>query len=96
MAGAPLGNKNGSKGRPWAEALAKSLKQYQGDGVVRGEAMRKIADKVVEAALKGDKDAIREIGDRSDGKPSQAIVGDANAPPIAVSHNVNFIKPNGC
>jgi hypothetical protein len=41
-----------------------------------------IADKLVDLAMAGDVAAIREIGDRLDGKPAQAITGDDDAPPI--------------
>jgi len=71
--GAPIGNRNGAKGKAWDDALRKALVQYQADGVPQGQALAKIADKVVSLALAGDKDAWKEIGDRLDGKPSQSI-----------------------
>lgn len=77
---APLGNKNGAKGKTWADALRKALLQYESDGVVRKQALFHIATKVVEKALEGDSTAVREIGDRLDGKPAQAIVGDSEEP----------------
>ena len=52
------------------------------DGVGIGTTLEKIADKVVESALAGDKDAVREIAERHDGKVAQAIVGDGDAPPV--------------
>lgn len=39
--------------------------------------LRSIAEKLVESALEGKMDAIKEIADRLDGKPAQAIVGDS-------------------
>lgn len=73
--GAPTGNKNAAKGREWSDALRLALKTYKTSSVKRGQALRKIADKVVEKALEGDKDAWQEIGNRLDGKPVQAIEG---------------------
>lgn len=35
--------------------------------------LRAIADKLIENALGGDLQAIREVADRTDGKPAQAI-----------------------
>lgn len=78
MAGAPLGNQNGVKGKTWRDALHKALIRFATeDGAVKaGQALEKIAEKVVLGALAGDKDCIAEIGNRLDGKPAQTI--DAN------------------
>lgn len=81
MAGAPKGNKNARKGRDWESALRHALAQYEAQGkegfpeVKRGEALRKIAEKVVEHALLGSKDAIAEIANRLDGKPTEYVEG---------------------
>ena len=73
MAGAPLGNTNASRGREWADALRKARMQYEDlpNDIKRGTATYKIGIKVVEMALAGNMDAIREVGNRSDGKPVQ-------------------------
>ena len=44
--------------------------------------LRAIADKLVEMAQAGDVSAMRELGDRLDGKPAQQVQlsGDADAP----------------
>lgn len=56
----------------------------EGPGGVRK--IRLIADKLVEAALNGEVQAIKEIGDRLDGKPAQALehMG-ADGGPVVVS-----------
>ena len=77
---APLGNKNAVKNRPWAEAIRKACLQYEDDEVQRKEALYHIALEVVKKALAGDAAAVREIGDRLDGKPSQTIMGDSHQP----------------
>ena len=79
MAG-PLGNKNAVKGKTWADAIRKALIQYADDTVERKEALHKIALKIVEKALAGDATAMKEIGDRLDGKPAQTIMGDDDSP----------------
>lgn len=48
-----------------------------------------IAAKLVELAVGGDIQAIKEISDRVDGKPSQAIVGDPDQP-LALLPVINF------
>lgn len=77
---APIGNKNATKNRPWAEALRKACLQYEDDKVARKQALHYIALEVVKKALDGDAVAVREIGDRLDGKPSQTIMGDSVQP----------------
>ena len=68
--GAPLGNLHAAKDRRWRKAIERALARSGGD-VDSG--LNPIADQVVAAALKGDRDAWREIGDRLDGKPKQSV-----------------------
>lgn len=49
-----------------------AIKEAHDDG---RDKLRAIADKLVDLAIEGDMQAIKEIGDRLDGKPSQAIDG---------------------
>lgn len=67
--GAPEGNKNATKNRPWAEAINRALLAED------GKKLRLLADKIIDKALEGDVSALKEIGDRVDGKAAQAIVG---------------------
>lgn len=46
-----------------------------------------IAAKLVELAIAGDIQAIKEISDRVDGKPAQAIVGDEKSP-LTMVHRI--------
>jgi ribosomal protein L17 len=73
---APLGNKNAVKNRPWAEVINRAL--IQGDG----QRLRTIAEKLLTLAENGDIQALKEVGDRLDGKPAQQVQlsGDADAP----------------
>jgi hypothetical protein len=83
--GAPVGNNNATKNKPWAEALARV--NIQSDGAK----MRAVAEKVWELAASGDIQAIKEIGDRVDGKAvaSTEISGpDGSALPVTI--NVRF------
>lgn len=68
MAGAPEGNKNSSKNnRLWAETIKRAVTQAD------GQKLRAIADALIEKAAEGDIQAIKELGDRLDGKPMQAV-----------------------
>ena len=65
---APVGNQNSSKAnRLWAETIRRAV--VQGDG----ERLRRIAEKLLDAAEAGDLQAIKELGDRLDGKPAQSV-----------------------
>jgi hypothetical protein len=54
--------------KPWAEALRIAVSCQGSDGKRR---LRNIAEKCVSAAENGDMQAMKEIGDRLDGKPKQ-------------------------
>ena len=69
---APLGNKNATKNKPWAEALARINTQSD------GAKMRQLAEKVWDMALAGEVQAIKEIAERSDGKAVQPLANDGD------------------
>ncbi len=73
--GAQPGNKNGVHDKPWTKALERALLQYNAKGIKAGEAIRRLADRVVRDALAGDAVATREIAERLDGKPVQPVAG---------------------
>lgn len=61
---------NKGKDKPWAEALRMAVYEDGPDGV---RYLRKLAEKCRDMALAGDQPSIKEIGDRLDGKPAQAL-----------------------
>ncbi len=72
------GNPGGRpKEKPWADALRAALSELDADGVKK---LRKVAQAMVNKALDGDVSAIREIGDRLDGKAVQAIASEDGGP----------------
>ena len=86
------GNKNQSKTKPWKEAINKALKQYENKerGVRRGDALRRIADELIMAAMdRNDQNfqfAVKEIGLRQDGKPTETVeIGDATEKYLGIS-----------
>ncbi len=56
----------------WRDALMRAVKRRAG-GKGNPQKLERIADACVEEALKGDIPAIKEIGDRLDGKPTQGV-----------------------
>lgn len=66
MAGAPKGNNNATKGRPWREAIDRAIKRNR-------DALDACAASLLAAAMNGDMQALKELGDRLDGKPAQSL-----------------------
>lgn len=77
MAGAPTGNSNAARGKQWRDAVRKAL--------IQGQKLDVIANKLIQMAEEGDLGAIKEIGDRLDGKPTQSIGGDEENPLNVIS-----------
>jgi hypothetical protein len=79
---APIGNQNARKeNRLWAETIKRAV--AQNDAVK----LRAAADKLVELAVAGDVSALRELGDRLDGKPKQQIEATgADDGPLRIIH----------
>ena len=65
--GAPIGNKNNVKNRPFAEAINRAIAQDD------GKRLRAIAESLLTKAAEGDISAIKEFADRVDGKVMQQI-----------------------
>lgn len=67
---APEGNKNGENGKRFKLAIQAALARKGKD---QWEALTDVAEKLIDSALEGNINAIREVGDRIDGKPAQAV-----------------------
>lgn len=85
---APIGNQYAAKAKEWEQSLKRAMAR-KADGDFR-KTLDCIAERVVAAALDGERDAWREIADRMDGKPAQAIVGDASMDPVQTAVRVIF------
>ena len=97
MAGRPPGSQN--KDKPFREALRMELAEIGDDH----KALRRIARNLIKLAggesemLDGGLGAIKEIADRMDGKPAQAIVGgDEDDPAINLVHRIErlIVRPS--
>lgn len=80
--GAPLGNQNNVKGGRWKAAIERALENRSRAKQI--EALDELAEKLLAACDSGDLQALKELGDRLDGKPSQAITGEGGGPIQAV------------
>lgn len=67
----------GSGDAPWRAALNLALKRTDQEGKI---ILNQVALKCVKLALEGDMQAIKEIGDRLDGKPAQSVTGEGGGP----------------
>ena len=72
---APKGNKNSSKNnRAWGKVVRKLAIQED------AKRLHNVAEALFRKAEDGDIAAIKELGDRLDGKASQEITGDSDQP----------------
>ena len=86
--GAPLGNKNATKNKPFLDALRKSIAQNP-------QKLRNAADKVLNMAEEGEPWAVNFLADRTDGKAVQAnTFEDADGNNVITSLEVRFVKPS--
>ena len=72
--GGQPGNKNATKNKPWSDAINRALLAND------GQKLRALADKLIDKALEGDVQALKEIGDRVEGKPAQVLATDPDNP----------------
>lgn len=80
----PVGSKSE---KIWRDAVMRAVKRR--NSKEEPQALEKLADELVATALAGDVTALKEIGDRLDGKPTQQLQhsGDAQSPLV-----VNVVK----
>lgn len=91
--GAPLGNQNAAKAKVWHAAIMRALERRK-PADERVQAIDELADKLIELVAEGDLAALKEFGDRLDGKPAQSVTvaGDEDAP-LAVKALVELVRP---
>lgn len=88
--GAPVGNQNAAKAKIWTDAIKRALARRAED---QGRDLNRLADTLLDKCLEGDLAALKELGDRLEGKPAQALVGDPDLPAIQHSLTVRRVKP---
>jgi hypothetical protein len=88
--GAPVGNQNAARAKVWQAAILRALdKRGAGDRV---KALDELAEFLLAACSTGELAALKELGDRLDGKPAQTIGGDPEGAPVAMQ--VTWVKPD--
>lgn len=88
------GNPNGrpKRAKLWQEAILRAIKRRE---EADPQALERLADKLLSKIDDGDVAAIREFGDRMDGKVAQAIIGDDDADPVTVRTIVTGVPRAG-
>ena len=68
---APKGNNNAAKAKQWSAAIERALdRRGAGDRLL---ALANLAEKLIDQCEEGNLMALKELGDRLDGKPSQQV-----------------------
>lgn len=67
--------------KPWRDAIRRAVQRLS-EGKGSPKMLEKLADALVAAGVAGDVTAMKEVGDRLDGKAVQPISGDAEGPPV--------------
>ena len=76
----------------WRDALIRALARKAGQNGGFEAGLNEVADKVIELAVGGDSTAIKEIGDRLDGKPMQSTeISGPDGDPIPVGVKVSYV-----
>lgn len=68
---APINPKGSKSDKIWRDAIMRAVRRASKGS--KTQHLEKLADKLVAQGLKGETSALREIGDRLDGKPTQGI-----------------------
>lgn len=83
--GAPIGNKNAAKAKVWHGAIMRALQKRSKTDQL--EALDDIAERLIDACSNGDLPALKELGDRLDGKPGQQIeLSGTDGGPVQFEH----------
>ncbi len=79
--GAPVGNKNAAKAKVWSAAIARALERRLPLDQ-RIKVIDELADKLIDLCAAGDLPALKELGDRLEGKVAQSMTigGDSENP----------------
>ena len=88
--GAPKGNQNAVKVKPWQAAIERALAKRS--LLAKREAIDDLAERLLQKCEEGDLSALKEFGDRIEGRPAQSMTlgSDPNNP---INITVSFHDP---
>lgn len=73
--GAQPGNTNAKKNKPWRDAIDRAIMRANREGKPGDDVLRVIAGHMLKDAKRGKPWAVKELGDRLDGKSVQPLSG---------------------
>lgn len=73
--GGQLGNTNATKNKPWRDAIDRAILRANREGKPGHDVLRIIAGHMLKDAMKCEPWAVKELGDRLDGKSVQPLSG---------------------
>lgn len=71
--GAPKGNSNATKGKPWRDAIDRALAKREKSRIDGKLALDELAEKLLTLCDEGDLAALKEMADRIEGKAAQSM-----------------------
>lgn len=81
--GAPVGNTNATRGRIWREAIERALERRSKADQIKS--IDELADKLLDACYSGDLPALKEFGDRVEGRAVQGVeLGGPDGAPVRI------------
>jgi hypothetical protein len=88
------GNPAGGSTRPkiWRDAINRAIKRREESDPL---AMEKLADRLIRQVEAGDVSAIKEFGDRVDGKVAQPMAGADGTSPMTIALEVSWTSNDG-
>ena len=87
--GAQPGNQNAAKAKVWSAAIHRALETRTKSRIDGKKEIDALAEKLLDLVAAGDLPALKEFGDRMEGKPAKAIIGgNEDDPPIAIKELV--------
>lgn len=90
LGGAPEGNQNAAKGKRWSQAIDRALSKRSPSD--RTKALDELAEKLLKAADAGESWALKELGDRIEGKPAQShIIGGDEENPVEIVTTIEIV-----
>lgn len=91
---APIGNQNAAKAKVWSAAIMRALEKRSKSEQL--EALDALAEQLLKKCDDGDITALKELGDRLDGKPHQSTtVGNPDGSPLLTGIKVSFVGTDG-
>lgn len=93
---APINPKGAKSDKIWRDAIMRAVRRRVGDPIATDgpecQRLERLADALVAKGLESDVPALKEIGDRLDGKAVQALAGPDGEGPIETFTRIELVS----